>query len=232
MLNPFASYSDQVPERLLATSVARLTPVLIIGFSATCSQVEHDAENDAGFEVLRDVTVVDAYGRRISIDLVLTRQLAKDEIVDLVRRKYQEAVNRKPFEGGVGPTLVYVYLYPSLDHYGAEFRLELAYAKMTPVHDEPEFRFYDEMFSHLWTDSGEKFGLSELERKVFYREYLRVDSKAWDEARRISGQISPDDTIIERQLDLYVTPLLRQYQLDEQAADEIVREGYKKRWPH
>lgn len=138
------------------------------------------------FTVLREEVKHDTPIRtQIEIDLLIKTKLSRDQILQLLRDKFNEAMSRENvFEKRATANCVVVSAYSTLEYYRApNSSTTLAWIMQAPASDRPEIRFNDVVHAQMFKAPLRKHGLSEEMRRQIYMDYVGADFRAGRESR-------------------------------------------------
>lgn len=136
------------------------------------------------YTLLRDEVTSDTRIRgQIEIDLLIDAPMSKDDILEVLRAKFNEAIRRRVFRQRGHANCVVVSAFSSIEHYQAESSYHrLAWMMQVPADDTPRIEFNDLLHKQLSERPETKHGLSESARRQIYRDYCRANYRASEEA--------------------------------------------------
>ena len=151
-----------------------------------------------------------------------------------ILRRFSSAKSRRGFKYHDRPTNIYIYVFGSEEQAAAGQGLWIGMIAMVPLDRKtPRVEISESRLQALSSPPEDRFGLSENERKVVFREIVAAEERATQDAvervpnSRIKEQVSLESDLGHQ----YKLDLAKKYGLSEEQLQAIGLEGIEKGWP-
>jgi hypothetical protein len=168
---------------------------------------------------------------------ILVSALPEPGLRELLLRIYGKALER-PFKYHEQPTVVAIYAYRSVEHYGSGLAQWVGMLFKGPSDRGPEISIKREVLSAEFSPPGQRYGLTEVERRALFRELILAERRAERQANRaypLDGRTldgwSKWETLFERLRKEYAGAVASKHNLDRLQLESIGREGIRANWP-
>jgi hypothetical protein len=201
------------------------------------------------YEIVKDEQDDTPLKAQVEIHAILNSPATEDQLRSLLGHLYGQAKVRKGFKFHNTPNAIYLYLYPSREHYdspGPSWLAMLDYNANTGQ-VQPSITVREDAIKAQLVTPETKMGLSESARKEIFKELWCIETRSNLTSQRLfpmpdpkqSGYSSEQIRVMMRKQDDCFTRLKKEaeaelcqhYKVKEKELLDITVEGIHKNWP-